>query len=325
MSKFYDNKAYKLLSDRYGEIKTLLGDAKANMFLSAYKQLTLDNNLVNVIPKSLASVAMSVVRLGLEIDPAYKEVSIVPYEIKKNDGTSFTIAQLVISSKGYKTLAARDGILIKSFVVYKNDKFEYKFTGWKEEFVYEPNFEDRENDNSTWVWGNLKLAFATAKLPNGEILQYFLGKNQIIKRKEINPKNNVWNKWTEEMITKTIIKHAAKALPRITEDSILKQAIEAEDVIYDNRKVAELVKDKKLLEQNSNQNEVKPLNNTNIPVENNQNLKTKNTQAIIPPKQNENDSFDLNSMFQKAKEEVIYQNTQDKELTYVIYIEEAGA
>jgi recombination protein RecT len=250
------NDAIALFQTKYSEIKKLLGEKKAGRFLSAFYQLANDYNLKEATPKSLVDVALSVARLGLELDPNYKEVYVVPYSTNiKNKQTGqvskYTKAQLIISAKGYKTLAARDGITIKSFVAYHTDKFSYKFNGWDESFIYEPNFAELENDNADWVWKNLNVAFAMAKLPNGEIISSFLGEKQILKRKNAsqNP-NGVWMNWAEEMIQKTIIKHLIKSLPRIEEDSILTKAIVAEDEIYDTEIVAEEEHNTKAIEDN---------------------------------------------------------------------------
>ena len=251
------NKAITMFQTKYSEIKKLLGEKKAGRFLSAFYQLANDYNLKEVTPKSLVDVALSVARLGLELDPNYKEVYVVPYSVNVKDKqtgqitSTYTKAQLIISAKGYKTLAARDGITIKSFVAYHTDKFSYKFNGWDESFTYEPNFAELENDNAKWVWENLNVAFAMAKLPNGEIISSFLGEKQIVKRKNAsqNP-NGVWMQWAEEMIQKTIIKHLIKSLPRIEEDSILTKAIVAEDEIYDTEIVAEEELNTKAIEDN---------------------------------------------------------------------------
>jgi len=236
--------AVTLFKEKYKEVKTLLGKDKADRFLSAFIQLANDYNLKDVNPKSLVNVAMSVARLKLELDPAFKEVYVVPFKNKKNGNVT---AQLIISAKGYKTLCARDGITIKSFVAYKCDTFNYTFNGWDETIVFSPNFADRENEDGDWVWSNLDTAFAVAKLPNGELINKFLGAKEIEKRRNVsqNP-DGIWITWAEEMINKTIIKALVKSLPRIEDDSLIAQALNVDDKPIDVEIVENNKEEKKI-------------------------------------------------------------------------------
>ena len=200
------------LKNEYGKIKALLNTKeKADRFYAAAIEVASDYQLSQCNPDSVVKACLTVAMLDLNIDKVSSEVYLVPFKTKKGG----KLAQLIVSARGYKKIAARYGIQIKEFPVFDTDEFNYSFDGWEEKITYRPNFDERMDDDPKWAKEHLKCVFAVAKLPNGETAVEVMSRALIEKHRKAgqNSDGEVWKQWFIEMALKTVVKKLAKKLP----------------------------------------------------------------------------------------------------------------
>jgi recombination protein RecT len=185
--------------------------AKTNKFMATGFKVALDYNLNNCTPDSIVKVLLSIAELQLDPNPLLAEAYIVPYGKK---------ATLIIGSKGYIKILAKEGWRIKSYIVGENDSFEYKIDLFDEIVKFEKNLEDS---------GDFKYAVALAQSPNKDINVLVMNKKEIEKHRKAsnNQKSQeptgVWQQWYEEMATKTVVKKLCKKLPLNMDISLLEE------------------------------------------------------------------------------------------------------
>ncbi|WP_456391169.1 recombinase RecT [Hydrogenimonas sp.] len=200
------------LKNEYGKIKALLNTKeKTDRFYAAAVEIASDYQLSQCNPDSVVKSCLTVAMLDLNIDKVSSEVYLVPFKTKKGG----KLAQLIVSARGYKKIAARYGIQIKEFAVFDCDEFDYSFDGWEEKIIYRPNFDDRMDDDPKWAKEHLKCVFAVAKLPNEETAVEVMSRALIDKHRRAgqNSDGDVWKQWFIEMALKTVVKKLAKKLP----------------------------------------------------------------------------------------------------------------
>ncbi len=200
------------LKNEYGKIKALLSKKeRADRFYAAAVEVASDYQLSQCNPDSVVKACLTVAMLDLNIDRVSSEVYLVPFKTKKGG----KLAQLIVSARGYKKIAARYGIQIKEFAVFDCDEFDYSFDGWEEKIAYRPNFDERMDDDPKWAKEHLKCVFAVAKLPNGETAVEVMSRALIDKHRNAgqNADGDVWKQWFIEMALKTVVKKLAKKLP----------------------------------------------------------------------------------------------------------------
>lgn len=153
--------------------------------------------LLNCSPQSLVAAIVEASSLGLEID-SRGQAYLVPY------GKNVT---LIPGYKGLMDLAYRSGRVTSIYadVVCANDTFEFAM-GLDAKLVHVPNLEDR---------GELKAAYAVAKIKDSDPAFVVLGKTEIEKVKKASKAaaNGPWKDWEEEMWKKTAIRRLCKCLP----------------------------------------------------------------------------------------------------------------
>jgi recombination protein RecT len=214
-----------LISQRKNMINALFkNDEDANRFRAIAVSVTSNYKLAQCTDDSLISCVMGIGQLRLSIDPNLGHAYIVPYNVRDKDDKSiikYTVAQLQIGYKGFIQLMYRAGWFIEAFEVFECDAFEAHFDNNSMSIRYDfsPNFGQREDDSTSWVFDNLKGILVVAKDNQGNKATNFVTKKLIekIRMKSDNQKNpkaptDIWATWYVEMAKKTAIKKTAKLL-----------------------------------------------------------------------------------------------------------------
>jgi len=217
-----------LIKERMPQLALFVQDkATRNKYASAITSIAMNKNLRDVSPESIVKTAFEIVQLGLNPNPLFGQAYVVPFNLK-NGGLT---AQLQIGYKGYITLLNRAGWAIRAVAVYDVDRFSIKFAGLKDEIEFEPNYDERQNDNGAWVYNNLKGAIVYAQHKDGQEYSEFIP-FRVLEKLRVKSQNqkagqlsNIWLEWTEEMYLAKAIKKVAKKLPlddeRVIEATIL--------------------------------------------------------------------------------------------------------
>jgi phage RecT family recombinase len=157
---------------------------------------------------------------GLEPTGILGDAAIVPYDGK---------ATLQLEYRGLRKLAMRDGTVsvVGADVVYDNDEFRV-VSGSNPVIEHVPTLDVER--------GNIRGAYAYARLANGELLPLWMPLADLLKRRETSKSwkkaeregsnDSVWHKWPEEMMKKTVVKRLANEKLPLT--AIARQAIVAD-------------------------------------------------------------------------------------------------
>ena len=142
------------------------------------------------------------------------------------------IAQLQIGYKGLISLGYRNGWKFRAVSVYACDRFKQNFGGIKDEIIFDPNYDERDETNASWVFANLKGVLVYAVDKQGAEFSEFVSKKKLEQLRTTSPNQNkgglsgTWANWAEEMYKAKAIKHVASRLP--INDS-LAEALSLED------------------------------------------------------------------------------------------------
>jgi recombination protein RecT len=216
-----EDEAKVILKDKIKQIELLTGDKqKASKFGSALVQLSQNNNLKDCSVQSILDVGFQIVQAGLNPNPLFGHAYVVPFKIKGKDGKpDFTVAQLQVGYKGYIQLGYRSGWRFKAVPVYKCDEFDYKFGGFEDEILLEPNYEKRNEDSGDWVFKNMIGVIIYAKDKHDYISTEFVPfkKLEQLRQKSQNQVKGklqyIWLEWAEEMYCAKALKHVVTRLP----------------------------------------------------------------------------------------------------------------
>ena len=150
-----EEKARELISNNMKKILSLAKGEKdkATKYASAIMSIAMNKNLINCSVESVVKTAFEIVELGLNPNPKLGLAYVVPYK---------NTAQLQIGYKGWITLGYRNGWIFRAVAVYDVDEFEVKFNGLFDDIKFTPNYEERQEEDSKWVFKHLKgvLVFA---------------------------------------------------------------------------------------------------------------------------------------------------------------------
>lgn len=233
-----ENEARNIVATKMKQINVLVGhdEKKASKFGSALVQLSQNKNLVDCKVESIIDVGFQIVQAGLNPNPLFGQAYVVPFKIKgRNNNPDFIVAQLQVGYKGYIQLGYRAGWKFKAVPVYKCDNFEYKFGGFEDEILLEPNYDDRNEDNGNWVFKNLVGVIVYAKDKDDYIVTEFvpfkkLEKLRLKSQNQIKEKlQYIWLEWAEEMYKAKAIKYVVTRLP--IEDDVT-ELVTKEDEVY---------------------------------------------------------------------------------------------
>ena len=145
------------------------------------------------------------------------------------------MAQLQVGYKGYIQLGYRAGWKFKAVPVYKCDKFDYKFGGFEDDIVLEPNYEARNEDDGNWIFKNLVGVIVYAKDKDDYIVTEFvafkkLEKLRLKSQNQVKDKlQHIWLDWAEEMYKAKALKYVVTRLP--IEDDVV-EISSAEDNVH---------------------------------------------------------------------------------------------
>jgi len=91
-------------------------------FKNNFLELASNDYLVsNVSPTELLKFCVSVTIMGLNINPAYKEVYIVPYNTEVRKNVKIMLPQAIIPLNGIQERASKNGFFLRLYEVYKFD------------------------------------------------------------------------------------------------------------------------------------------------------------------------------------------------------------
>ncbi|AKT91709.1 recombinase RecT [Campylobacter gracilis] len=221
--------ARELVRAKMDVIKTITGGDKAKMsaFAASLTAMASDPALSICSVQSVIGAGLEIVRLGLNPNKTFGQAYVVPFKNK---------AQLQIGYKGWLSLAYRNGWIFRALAAYKCDEFEINFAGIKDDIEFSPNYDERDETNSLWVFNNLRGVIVYVKDAGGNEFSEFVPfkKLEQLRLKSQNQKDkealtNIWGEWAEEMYKAKAIKYVATRLP-ITEQ--IQEAINAENEAY---------------------------------------------------------------------------------------------
>ncbi|WP_434656687.1 recombinase RecT [Sulfurimonas sp. NW9] len=199
-----------------------------------------DSKFDRCSPISIAEAIMASVRVGLDIELG--EAWLVPYK---------ETVQFQIGRKGFQKLLYNSaaGWLIDAEPVYDTDSFEYQITEQGKKITFTPNFFEREEDSSEWIFGHMKAIYLSATDKSGRKIHKVVTKKQIEKLRLNSPNQiyaskwakpdvkdriakklpvEIWQKWYGEMAITKAIKLFAKQLP--IGDKVINKAIKLDDL-----------------------------------------------------------------------------------------------
>ena len=228
-----EQEARSIVSARAKQISVLVGkdEAKTSKFMSALVQLSQNKNLIECKVDSIVDVGFQIVQAGLNPNPLFGQAYVVPFKLK----SGFTVAQLQVGYKGYIQLGYRAGWKFKAVPVYKCDNFDYKFGGFEDDIVLEPNYEARNEDDGNWIFKNLVGVIVYAKDKDDYIVTEFvafkkLEKLRLKSQNQVKDKlQYIWLDWAEEMYKAKALKYVVTRLP--IEDDV-QELISSEDNVH---------------------------------------------------------------------------------------------
>ncbi|MBL3518949.1 recombinase RecT [Arcobacter lanthieri] len=228
-----EQEAKALISQKQKQISVLVGEdkAKTSKFMSALVQLSQNKNLMECKVDSIVDVGFQIVQAGLNPNPLFGQAYVVPFKLK----SGFTVAQLQVGYKGYIQLGYRAGWKFKAVPVYKCDAFEYKFGGFEDDIILEPNYEARNEDDGNWIFKNLVGVIVYAKDKDDYIVTEFvafkkLEKLRLKSQNQVKEKlQYIWLDWAEEMYKAKALKYVVTRLP--IEDDV-QELISSEDNVH---------------------------------------------------------------------------------------------
>lgn len=228
-----EQEARSIVSAKAKQISVLVGkdEAKTSKFMSALVQLSQNKNLIECKVDSIVDVGFQIVQAGLNPNPLFGQAYVVPFKLK----SGFTVAQLQVGYKGYIQLGYRAGWKFKAVPVYRCDKFDYKFGGFEDDIVLEPNYEARNEDDGNWIFKNLVGVIVYAKDKDDYIVTEFvafkkLEKLRLKSQNQVKDKlQYIWLDWAEEMYKAKALKYVVTRLP--IEDDV-QELISSEDNVH---------------------------------------------------------------------------------------------
>lgn len=228
-----EQEARNIVGAKAKQISVLVGkdEAKTSKFMSALVQLSQNKNLIECKVDTIVDVGFQIVQAGLNPNPLFGQAYVVPFKLK----SGFTVAQLQVGYKGYIQLGYRAGWKFKAVPVYKCDNFDYKFGGFEDDILLEPNYDARSEDDGNWVFKNLVGVIVYAKDKDDYIVTEFVPfkKLENLRQKSQNQVKDklqyIWLEWAEEMYKAKALKYVITRLP--IEDDV-QELISTEDSVY---------------------------------------------------------------------------------------------
>jgi len=228
-----EKQASEIIKSYMPQLKTLLQNdkSKVSAYASTLKQLALNPNLQGADVESVMKTAFEIVQAGLNPNPLFGQAYVVPFKLKNGR----TAAQLQIGYKGWIALGYRNGWKFRAVAVYDVDYFNIRFNGLSDIIEFEPDYDNRNEEDGTWVYKHLKGVLVYAADRDGNEFSEFVPfkKLEQIRLKSANQKpgqlSYIWLEWAEEMYKAKALKYVITRLP--ISEQIMEVAVK-EDEVY---------------------------------------------------------------------------------------------
>ncbi|BCD61718.1 recombination protein RecT [Nitratiruptor phage NrS-5] len=226
-----EQQAAQLVKSFMPQLKTLLQNdkSKVSAYATTLKQLALNPNLKDVDVESVLKTAFEIVQAGLNPNPLFGQAYVVPFKTKYG-----TKAQLQIGYKGWISLGYRNGWKFRAVAVYDVDYFNMKFAGLHDIIEFEPDYENRNEEDGTWVYKHLQGVIVYAQDKEGNEFSEFVPfkKLEKLRLKSQNQKEGqlqyIWLEWAEEMYKAKALKYVITRLP--IQEQIMDMAVKEDEV-----------------------------------------------------------------------------------------------
>ena len=157
---------------------------------------------------SILRAAVDASTLGLEIGSTIGQAYLVPF---KNNKTGQMEAHLIVGYQGYIALCHRSGDLadVDAGIVREGDVCEYQ-RGTKAFLHHRPNMVIDPEDQDKWIF-----AYCVANFTNGGQSITTMTAAEIAKVRKMSraPAGGPWDKWTDQMWLKSVIRRGRKKWP----------------------------------------------------------------------------------------------------------------
>lgn len=213
-----------------GYAKPLTDDQRAKEFAARISIMAKDQpKIAQAIvqsPDSFLTAMMACVTLDLMPNTPEQDAHIIPY---MNNRTGKMEIQYQTGYPGLLKLARRSGEIqtIDVELVFQGDTFDVEL-GTDRKIVHKPDFDVDRTDYS-----KMTHAYFTVKLSNGEKQFVVMTRKEIDKvQATVKAKSTdaPWQTWPEAMARKTVIKRAAKILPKSTRDKSFSTAVQMDSL-----------------------------------------------------------------------------------------------
>lgn len=186
-------------------------------------QVRVNPGLMECTGQSLLACGLTALSLGVETNPAFHHVALVPYNNKvclNGQWKKVKEAQLMVEYRGLIVMATNSGevAMINAYIVYDNEIRQERFSM---EYGLEPNIIHKPILNTS-ERGNIIGAYAVALFDNGNKKFHFMSIDEIYKRRDksqayqyalsTKKKDSPWIEWEEEQIKKTAIRGLSSTL-----------------------------------------------------------------------------------------------------------------
>ena len=167
--------------------------------------------------KNLALDCLNLLTCGLNIAPQSNHVYWIPRETKRGSGV-YKVSP-VVRREGFVHLLDKDGYIVETQAVYKNDEFEADFNNHS--VLHKVKFLSKEERGElVGVYAIIKSKSNTnigwLEVMNAEELDIVKSKSDGLKKwddnlkKKVENPNSPWFQFTSEMAKKTVIRRCAK-------------------------------------------------------------------------------------------------------------------
>ena len=106
----------------YADLLKSLEKDKKEEFKQNFLELASNDYLISKVnPRELIKFCIGVTKLGLNINPMYKEVYIIPFNTEVRKGVKLMLPQAIIPLNGIQERANQNGFFLRLYEVYKFD------------------------------------------------------------------------------------------------------------------------------------------------------------------------------------------------------------
>lgn len=186
-------------------------EANKDKFKASLLNIALDSNLSQCSMQSIVKASLDIAGLKLSLNKNLGKAYIVPRRVKVNDNYIME-ARIDIGYKGWLELAKRSKLSVKAHSVFDCDEFTYNVIGVDENMSLIPNFEARQEHDSSWVEQHLKGVIVGIKdLKNGDSELKFVSKGTLFKIMQQSDsvkkgRYSAYTDWLHEMLLAKAIK-----------------------------------------------------------------------------------------------------------------------